>query len=460
LRAFLLQNLRDETLCVYQNGFSMRWLIGIAALVWSTVAFADDTPAPPSTATAAPAASPPCTDFGTNKDAASICDRALAAAPDDKAKAELLFRRAFTRNVVGGFAAFKDGLADLDMAIKLDPGNSDAHHERAFIFNEIGRWKEAAADLDIAIKLTPDDPGGYSERALSRFNLGDLQGVLDDREMEVKLQPSATAYLARARAHLWLGQYDAAFADIAEGRKHAGNNNVAIAAADVIAAQMTFWKQTSPQGAKACDPTRHTMDYNSPFLIGDCTLTFLTATTAKDKAAALSARSLAWITGANDIASFVDDSRVASALLPEDAPLHSNLGFAYLRTARPAAALEQFNAAVAIAPTFANTAGRAQAKLELGDLDGAEADAKQSVDFEPNRIALIVLGDCAYARTKTFDKAKEYWLQAFNGGPPDDGLIRRLTAAGVPIPQTPAEAPVQAPLPDAASSPAEGATTP
>jgi tetratricopeptide (TPR) repeat protein len=434
--------------------FSMRLTFGLLFLAVSTVAHAGDAPA------AAPTAAPPCTDFGTNTNAAGVCDKALAAAPDDKAKSELLFRRAFTRNTSGGFAAFKDGLADLDMAIKLDPDNTDAHHERAYIFNEIGRWKEAAADLDIAIRLTPNDPGGYSERALSRFNLGDLQGVLDDREMEVKLQPSATAYLARARAHMWLGQYDAAFADIVEGRKRAGGNNVAVAAADIIGAQMTFWKQASPAGPKACDPAGHTMDYNSPFLIGDCTQTFLAATNAKDKAAALSARSLAWITGANDIASFVDDSRVASALLPEDAALHSNLGFAYLRTGRPAAALEQFNAAVAIAPTFANTAGRAQAKLTLGDIDGAEADAKQSVDFEPNRIALIVLGDCAYARTKTFDKAKEYWLQAFNSGPPDDGLIRRLTAAGVPIPQQTEPAPAQTPPVDVPSPPAESGATP
>jgi tetratricopeptide (TPR) repeat protein len=104
----------------------------------------------------------------------------------------------------------------------------------------------------------------------------------------------------------------------------------------------------------------------------------------------------------------------------------------------PVAAVRAFDMAIAAEPDFANYAGRAQAKFNAGDFDGAEADANKSVSYSPNRIAYTILGDVAYARTKTFDKAKAYWWQAYNSGPPDDGLVRRLTAAGVAIPQTPA----------------------
>lgn len=369
-----------------------------------------------------------------NASAAAACDQAIAGESDAVRKSGLLTARAYARDASPNAEGFRKSLADLGEAVRLAPNNADALHERAYIFNELGEWQRAKQDLDAQIRLLPNEPAAYDERAMSRFNLGDLQGTFEDRTMQLRLAPTASGYLAHAKAAMWVGRFDVADQDIARARSLSGNDRVAATASDVIGAQLSLWRQGSALGAKGCDPARGALDYRAEFLIGDCTRAFLDSESARQKAAALSARSLAWITGANDMTGFIDDSKIAAALDPNNPSLRSNLGFAYLRSRKAAAAIRQFDAAIALAPDFANYAGRAQAKYNAGDLGGAEADANRSIGYQPNRIALTILGDVAYARSKTFDKAKGYWLQAFNNGPPDDGLMRRLTAAGVAIP--------------------------
>src|ERR1700742_2079284 len=96
-----------------------------------------------------------CGDYATNiaGKATPECDAAIAAEPDAKMKSTLLFRRALMKDTPHNFAAYPSGLAELNDAIKLDPANADAHHERAFIFNEYGHWQDAKADLDAEIAL-------------------------------------------------------------------------------------------------------------------------------------------------------------------------------------------------------------------------------------------------------------------------------------------------------------------
>ncbi|HEY1709213.1 MAG TPA: hypothetical protein VGG10_13165 [Rhizomicrobium sp.] len=405
----------------------MRADLIVTVLLWSSAAFAAEAQAPAG----------PCDTYTASADAATACDAAIASAGDDRTKSMLLARRAYAKDVAKGAAAFREVLSDLDQALALDPVNIDARHERAFVYNGAGRWKEAEADLDFQIKMMPNEPSGYRERALSRFNLGNLQGAFEDRDAEVRIAPTATALLGRAHTEMWLGRFDAAEQDISAARKTTNGDATAASGAGRLSAELTLWRSISTQGAKACDTSKGRLDANNSFLIGDCTQRFLTATSPRDKAEALSARSLAWITGANDVVGFIEDSAIAVAFDPGNPNLRSNLGFAYLRLQRAGPAVQQFDAAIAVAPDYTNYAGRAQARFGLGDLDGAESDANASNAYQPNRIALTVLGDVAYVRTRKFDKAKEYWMQAYANGPPDAGLVRRLTAAGVPIPGAP-----------------------
>jgi len=392
--------------------------LGVLALIACSTTARADAPAPCEKADAA-------------------CDAAITAATDPHARADLLFRRAFARDAARDVALYPTSLKDLADAIQLDPNNAQARHERGFLYNEMGRWADARDDLTAQISIAPNEASGYRERALARFNLGDLKGAYEDRDKVVQLAPSGTAFLSRARAGLWLGKFAEAGADIAKANAYAKDDARATNTVQFIRAELDLWKSTSAEGAKACDPDREGFGYDQPYLIGDCTRAFLDAANDKERAAALATRSVAWVAGLQDETAFTVDCEIAVMLDPKDAALRANLGFAYIRVGHPAAAIPEFDAAIAAAPDFANYAGRAQARLAIGDLDGAEADANKSIALQANTIAYVTLGDIAYARTKTYDKAKDYWMKAYEAGPPDEQLLGRLKAAGVvpPAPQ-------------------------
>lgn len=125
---------------------------------------------------------------------------------------------------------------------------------------------------------------------------------------------------------------------------------------------------------------------------------------------------------------------MAAALDPDNPNTHTNLAFAYMRDRHSTGAIWEFDRSIAIKPTFTAYAGRASAKYNLHDLDGAFADAKKSFEIEPNMLALWVLGDVVYEKSKSYDEAKSFWIGAYRLGSRDDRLIQRLKDAGVPIP--------------------------
>lgn len=170
----------------------MRALFVALALAAITVgARADDLPNPAD-----------CAKFNENKmggDAA--CDAAIAAEKDPAVKSVLLYRRAYMIIDRHDFSTYPKALADLSEAIRLLPSNWRALHERAYLYNEYGRWSEALADLDTRIALMPAQANGYQERAMARLHLGDLIGHYGDINATVKLRPNTVAPLiARADA--------------------------------------------------------------------------------------------------------------------------------------------------------------------------------------------------------------------------------------------------------------------
>ncbi len=354
------------------------------------------------------------------------CNQAIARETDPGAKSVLLFRRAFIEDAPGDFSKYGAALDDLGLAIKLFPGNWPALRERAYIYVEYGRWSEALADLDAQIALFPKDAAGYRERAIPRFKLGDLQGAYDDRDADIRLGGEDSAgLLARARAAMWLGRFDDASRDIA----------AAGASEDATKLQhmLTLWTTTSgPDAAKKCVFDEKLGDDKN--LIGDCTRAFLDAKKPAEQSGALTTRAQAWLVLQHDEGASILDREIAVGLDPTNAGALSNLGFTYMQSRHSTAAAAMFDRSIAIAPAFYNYAGRAAARFNLADLDGAEADARKSNEFRRNDIALTILGDVAFARTKTYDKAKDFWIAAYDLGGRDDGLIGRLKDAGVPIP--------------------------
>ena len=71
-------------------------------------------------------------------------------------------------------------MALLDRSIKLDPENSNAHADRAFIYAEQNNLDLALADYNKAIALNPQDGSLYDSRGIFYQNLEETDLALAD----------------------------------------------------------------------------------------------------------------------------------------------------------------------------------------------------------------------------------------------------------------------------------------
>jgi tetratricopeptide (TPR) repeat protein len=75
---------------------------------------------------------------------------------------------------------YKEALAELTDAVRLDPNLAAAFNARGFIFYLLRDYKPALADLDTAIQLNPKYRNAYQNRALTRRATGDAKGAQED----------------------------------------------------------------------------------------------------------------------------------------------------------------------------------------------------------------------------------------------------------------------------------------
>jgi len=396
-------------------------VFGSAAWIWPHVALAD------------PAAAQPCDREGA---LTAGCAAAIAATTDPKARSRLLFARAYLEDEQEKYDA---AIADLDQAVALDPTNASAFHERAFARSTMMRFTEALQDLEVEGRLSPGEPNVYQERAFSQFHLGQLQAAYDSWDQVVRLRPGAVEALeARGDAALWIGRFDRANADWSAALDivKARGDEQQIATARKGLARIALWSTTSggrnPEAN--CAGSDRDGAFGAPYLIGDCTRAFLKARSNRERADALTIRSIAWMVGQQDETAQAPDLEVAAALDPDNEQRHANLGGAYVSLHHAWAARQEFDRAIAMKRSFYALAGRASARYNLKDFDGAFADAKASYELQPNDVALMVLGDLALERLKDPKAAKLYWMGAYHLGGRDDSLIARLKSVGVEDP--------------------------
>ena len=344
-----------------------------------------------------------------------------------------LFKQAYAANEAGRYA---EALAGLDEAVRLDPDNVRAWHERAYSLNSLGRYKEAIASFDEEVRRRNDPKTLYQERAFAKHRLADFAGAFADIDHDAKLQPDdPEALLGRARAALWLGRLEAAKADAtaaADMAKRTGNTKAEAHAAEELRRIAEWSGPGRPERCKLQDIRNADVAQS---IIGDCSAAYLAATLPSAKAEALTTRSTAWMI-VNDSASWLDDLQIAAALDPNNPDRHANLGFAYTTDRHSTAGLEEFDKAIALGgKSFAIYGGRAGAYYNLGKTKEAFADAKKSMEMKPNEIALLVLGDLAANVDKDTKSAKLYWMGAYHLGSRDDGLRERLRSVGVDHPE-------------------------
>ncbi|HEV7609674.1 MAG TPA: hypothetical protein VGO61_20230 [Steroidobacteraceae bacterium] len=363
------------------------------------------------------------------------CEAAIAGETDARKRAPLLFGRAY-----GAVERFRydDALADLNTALATDPENTDYLRERAYVHGELSNFAQAIADLDLFIKQHPEEPSGYRERSFARHYYGDLKGSYDDRARVLELTPdSLQSLIARAEAALWLGRLDEATADAtsAQSRAKTFNEAAAQSSASDLLSRINRWRDAThgSRAAQRCSKAAAIHKAGSSKLIGDCSRAFFEASTGKDKADALSTRSIAWLVVANSETSATEDMKMALAFDPANVERHINLGYSYLSSSHSWAANREFERALAIEKHWLALAGRAAARVNLGDTDGALADALESQQLHPNEAAGSVLADIAYDKGER-DRARVLYLEVYRLGSRSDQLLQRLSELGVPDP--------------------------
>lgn len=125
--------------------------------------------------------------------------RAMTLMPN---QADIYFERARARTAARDY----DGaIADYNQCIVLEPANKLALYNRCGVFYNRRNYREALADCESYVASEPKDSDGFSLRGLVKEQLGDNRGAIADYEKAISLNPQnkdATNNLARLRERL------------------------------------------------------------------------------------------------------------------------------------------------------------------------------------------------------------------------------------------------------------------
>jgi tetratricopeptide (TPR) repeat protein len=103
----------------------------------------------------------------------------------------------------------------LSRAINLNKNNTQAYLMRCeFYFSSLNDMHKAIADIDEAIKLEPGNAGLYINRSYMRYRLNDIRGTMADLDYAITLEPeNVTAHYNRALLRSEVGANNKAIDD-------------------------------------------------------------------------------------------------------------------------------------------------------------------------------------------------------------------------------------------------------
>jgi tetratricopeptide (TPR) repeat protein len=124
----------------------------------------------------------------------------------DPKNAEALHNRADLHLRTG---QLDDAIADYGRAIALNPKFASAFNGRGNALREVGKVDEALADYDRAIKLDPRSPFPFNGRGNALRDKGNLKGAIESYDKAIVIDPNyATAVIGRANALSDLREWD------------------------------------------------------------------------------------------------------------------------------------------------------------------------------------------------------------------------------------------------------------
>lgn len=107
---------------------------------------------------------------------------------------------------------------DLQMTLKLDPKNKDAHMMLYSIYCQGQKFKEALAEADALARLVPYHAAYFGMKGRTRIDLGDYQGAIVDLSKAIELAPyEASYYIDRADMLVRAGRPQEAIKDYDKG---------------------------------------------------------------------------------------------------------------------------------------------------------------------------------------------------------------------------------------------------
>lgn len=108
----------------------------------------------------------------------------------------------------------EEAIRHFDWAVVLDPTHRLAVYNRATAYMMLGRHAEAATDYSVAIRLDPADPWAWNDRGLARHRMGELEAALGDFDAALERRPGLAATLNnRGNTLCRIGNVEAAIAD-------------------------------------------------------------------------------------------------------------------------------------------------------------------------------------------------------------------------------------------------------
>jgi tetratricopeptide (TPR) repeat protein len=250
-------------------------------------------------------------------------------------------------------------------AIRIAPKLAEARASRALCLEELDRTEEALADLDVAVALDPDDPGAYHIRARCRPRDQHAE-ALADLARAIELEPgSAPLWAARARKHLVADALDEAIAD----------------ATQALALDPTMHTTHFVRGvARQCggDLAGARDDYAAAAKLDPMELTYRTSLVVVHEKL-------------GDREGLRADLQRAVAIAPTHPGVRAEEARALAREGEHARALEHFDAAMALggAPTEVEQAAlhhqRADCLRALDRLAEAAEDEARAVELDPSK---------------------------------------------------------------------------
>lgn len=129
----------------------------------------------------------------------------------DCSKAYLV--RGMMKAIHGG--DFDEGMAELDQAIELDPGDAHIYYNRGIAYSKQGHVDQAILNFTRAVEIAPDFADAYNSRGFVYFKQNNYDQALSDWAKTLEINPRcADTYNNRGVVYCSQKRYDESWEDI------------------------------------------------------------------------------------------------------------------------------------------------------------------------------------------------------------------------------------------------------